>query len=418
MNEDWLHKVHDKMSDYEIDEPDNLWEAIEERLEEKSQQKHPVILIWIKRAVAAAAMLAFVISLSLYMLKDMTESNEAPLLSTAVKTESSSPDNTLATTSKHPTHTTPQALKHYQNRQMTAGVEDHDQSSTTDIIGKPDTELSSGEQNTQISEPDSKDSITDETRHHNVNQSAQNTRYIASTINLSDKSRKHLSFAVFTSGGSGASMNSRSIGRASLSSIGSDKATWEDSPMLGILLFNRGQEIDTEIKHRLPIRAGITFTYNINDRLGIESGVSYANLTTDIREGSNKNYYTGEQKLHYIGIPVNLKYRIFSWQRLDMYASAGVLAEKCVSAKIDKDCFIDYQQKKSESENLSEKPLQWSVNSSVGVQCNLLKSLGIYIEPGVSYYFNDGSEIQTVYKDKPLNFNLNMGLRITFGSSK
>lgn len=39
----------------------------------------------------------------------------------------------------------------------------------------------------------------------------------------------------------------------------------------------------------------------------------------------------------------------------------------------------------------------------------------MYVEPGISYYFDDGSPISTIYKEKPVNFNLNLGLRFTFG---
>ena len=71
---------------------------------------------------------------------------------------------------------------------------------------------------------------------------------------------------------------------------------------------------------------------------------------------------------------------------------------------------------KKETQDLNEKPFQWSVNASVGLQYNISPSIGLYAEPGVSYYFNDGTSIKTIYKDKPCNFNLNLGLRFTFGN--
>ena len=54
-----------------------------------------------------------------------------------------------------------------------------------------------------------------------------------------------------------------------------------------------------------------------------------------------------------------------------------------------------------------------SVNAAAGVQFNVLDNIGIYAEPGVSYHFDDGSSLQTIYKEKPLNFNLNFGVRYT-----
>ena len=91
--------------------------------------------------------------------------------------------------------------------------------------------------------------------------------------------------------------------------LGADKASWEDNPMLGILLFNQGQDVANEVKHRLPVRTGLSFAYRINDRLSIESGLLYTLLTSDLKYGSESHYIAGQQKLHYIGVPVNARYR-------------------------------------------------------------------------------------------------------------
>ena len=55
--------------------------------------------------------------------------------------------------------------------------------------------------------------------------------------------------------------------------------------------------------------------------------------------------------------------------------------------------------------------LQWSVSGAVGFQYNFIDRLGVYVEPGVGYYFDDGSNVLTIYKDKPFNFNFQVGLR-------
>ena len=46
-------------------------------------------------------------------------------------------------------------------------------------------------------------------------------------------------------------------------------------------------------------------------------------------------------------------------------------------------------------------------------QYDFSKLVGVYLEPGVSYYFDNGSDVRTIYKDKPFNFNLNLGVRFT-----
>ena len=114
-----------------------------------------------------------------------------------------------------------------------------------------------------------------------------------------------------------------------------------------------------------------------------------------------------------MGIPVTAKYTVASWNSIKAYASAGFLAEKCVAGKTEKEYVIGDNTMFSETEKTVVKPLQWSVNAAVGVQLDITPAVGVYAEPGLSYYFNNGSPVRTIYKDKPLNFNLNVGVRLT-----
>ena len=36
-----------------------------------------------------------------------------------------------------------------------------------------------------------------------------------------------------------------------------------------------------------------------------------------------------------------------------------------------------------------------------------------YAEPGVVYYFDDGSNVNTIRKEHPFNFNIQLGVRFT-----
>ena len=59
-------------------------------------------------------------------------------------------------------------------------------------------------------------------------------------------------------------------------------------------------------------------------------------------------------------------------------------------------------------------PLQFSVSGAVGAQFNATMLIGVYVEPGVAYFFDDGSDVQTIRKDTPFNFNLQAGIRFTY----
>ncbi|CDB04951.1 putative uncharacterized protein [Prevotella sp. CAG:520] len=197
--------------------------------------------------------------------------------------------------------------------------------------------------------------------------------------------------------------------------VGPDDVIWADNPQLGIGIFNQGKSVKTEYKHRLPVRVGLNVAYRLTDRLSVESGVSYTRLSSDMKDGTKNNYSSSSQKLDYIGVPLNVKYRAFGYRRLSVYASAGLLTEKCVSGKTTHEYVISGEKKKHETEDVAAKPWQLSVNAALGAQFDVLRNVGVYVEPGVSYYFDDRSTLSTIYKEKPLNFNLNLGVRYTIG---
>lgn len=84
-----------------------------------------------------------------------------------------------------------------------------------------------------------------------------------------------------------------------------------------------------------------------------------------------------------------------------LYVTGGGMVEKCVYGKLG-------------SEKETVKPLQFSVSGGAGIQVNATKRVGVYFEPGVSYFFDDGSSIQTIRKENPFNFNMQAGIRLTY----
>ena len=88
---------------------------------------------------------------------------------------------------------------------------------------------------------------------------------------------------------------------------------------------------------------------------------------------------------------------------------------KNVSGKLSTDYVINDKPESTEKDNISIDRLQWSINTSVGVEYNLFSKIGLYAEPGVIYYFKNGSEVETIYKEKPVNVNLRVGLRFSLG---
>ncbi|MBD5356888.1 MAG: PorT family protein [Bacteroides sp.] len=173
-----------------------------------------------------------------------------------------------------------------------------------------------------------------------------------------------------------------------------------------------------DYSHHMPIKIGVTFLYHLSKSVGIETGLVYTYLSSDVKYVPTENslFSSGEQSLHYIGIPVNLKYRPLSWKWFNLYLSGGLEVDKCVSGST-KRYYAKIKPNGATSTvfNITERPVQFSINGSVGFQINLNNFLGIYLEPGISYYFKDGSSLNTIYKKHPCDFNLNVGFRFNLG---
>lgn len=424
MKEDWLKDIHDKMTEYEAEEPRGLWNDIcrarqQEEQSETDGRSKTVVWLWTRRVAAVAAMVAFVVSIG-YFTKGGKEKPSTSLTAEKVKTANTEKEEQVAII---PDKTGEESgvpagntyFRMPKEKLLAKAAIPSVRTSAEAIADTVAADKSPSETKQQALEETPDTHRHKQQRHDKSNRGTYLNNYIAHANTGNDKSGK-LSCAVFMTGGASSVFNRKTIGDDFSVGAGPDDSDWEDSPLLGILLYNQGKEIKTDIKHRLPVRAGVSFAYKINERLSLESGVTYTNLTSDMREGSDSHYFTGEQTLHYVGVPLNMRYKIISWKGLELYASSGLLAEKCVSGKQKKEHILNNKVEKKETQDLNEKPFQWSVNASAGLQYNISPSIGLYAEPGVSYYFNDGTSIKNIYKDKPCNFNLNLGLRFTFGN--
>ena len=200
---------------------------------------------------------------------------------------------------------------------------------------------------------------------------------------------------------------------------GVSSADWVDRRVesaAGVIVYNQ-PEVSTEYSHKMPVKIGASIRYDFNRFLGIESGLTYSFLSSDLKtgeEGAVSGWSKGVQSMHYLGIPLNLSFNIFSSRYFNAYVTAGGLMEKCVRGSLKTDEYLDGKYHGSSSTTLKQKGLQWSVNGAAGIQVNILPQLGLYMEPGVSHHFSNNSKVRTIYSDKPTDFSLGFGLRYTF----
>lgn len=182
-----------------------------------------------------------------------------------------------------------------------------------------------------------------------------------------------------------------------------------------LVVYNQ-PEVETKYSHKLPVKFGVSFRYGFNERLGIESGLTYTllNSTFTTAAGTANGNTTGKQTLHYIGIPLNVTYSIIGSKLFNVYASAGGAMEKAVGGYFETTGHVDGKRSETNRNSLKPKELQWSLNASAGAQVNVMNQLGLYVEPGISYRIPSGSHVRSIYTDKKLDFSIGFGIRFNF----
>lgn len=199
---------------------------------------------------------------------------------------------------------------------------------------------------------------------------------------------------------------------------GVTKTDWIDKDSKASAIVYNQPEVQEEYSHKIPVKVGLTARYNITGRLGVETGLTYSILSSSVKTGNSetgKNWSTGSQTLHYLGIPLNISFNILNSRYVNIYVTGGGMMEKSISGSIKTDEYVDGKFARTLTAKISPKGLQWSVNAAAGVQANILPQLGFFVEPGVSHHFKNSSRVRSIYTDKPTDFSLGFGLRYSFG---
>ena len=156
-------------------------------------------------------------------------------------------------------------------------------------------------------------------------------------------------------------------------------------------------------KHHAPVSVGMQIAFGVAPRLSLSTGVVYTRTSSDFYPYAPNNDYNVHQVLHYVGIPVGLNYELWRSGGFHAYVMAG--AEAAYNVKNDTD------EDGTRKQDAKRDRVQFSGKASLGAQYDISPSVGLYIEPGAKYYFDNGSDVENTFKDKKLNFNLQFGLR-------
>lgn len=185
-----------------------------------------------------------------------------------------------------------------------------------------------------------------------------------------------------------------------------------DDGYSAVLLKNNYQEVSTTSRHYLPVNVGFSLGWEFAPGFSLSAGVDYTCLVSDLSSGTDATRYETRQTLHYLGIPVTLEWSFVQRSRLRAYLYAGGQARKAVYGTSSTRYVIDSAPWEPVIEKIGETPLQWSAGAGAGVEYMLGDKVGLYAEPGLNYYFDNGSPVENVFKSRPMNFNLTLGLRL------
>ena len=233
MNDDWLKHIHDTMSDFETDEPENLWEAIESGLPTSTRARKSFFRPWMR--YAAAAVLCALVALPVYLaINSGSDYNATPLRFARYYPEKSAllamPEiKFIAKASDAPKNTyTPTATE-----KPTAYTETQElrNDSTPAVVNEKEETI----------EPEP--SVRQESRNRNIDRSHPDNynNFYKNTAHRKRKSTQgRLSISLAASSGAGTlfAQNSGSPQQPLHSS--SNGIAWYDSPTLGMLVSTKG----------------------------------------------------------------------------------------------------------------------------------------------------------------------------------
>ena len=151
--------------------------------------------------------------------------------------------------------------------------------------------------------------------------------------------------------------------------------------------------------HYLPVKAGLSASFALSDRLNVTTGLEYSLYLSRFKSLSETEW----QQAHYIGIPVRLDYTLLSYKGLDLYLGGGMEADYCLAAlRAGKD--------------IEKDGWSFSLLGAGGVQYHFTERMGVFMEPQITWTIPSENRVLETYRtDHPFMFSVAGGLRLFFG---
>lgn len=417
-NQDWTSKLQEQLAGYQESVSHDLWAGIEQSLAHSETGKKARIVYFKRWSAAAAAVALLGIGGSyVYLHQEDVEKGNLQLASHAVSpSHAVSADLQSAASSVAVNHVSP---SHAVSADLQSAAS---QKKMGNVLEKEsENEISLLAENPEPAEPVSEDKATDKSSDHkaltrstdhHAGAYASQSYHFEKNEEVSGWSMQLYAENLTPSLGG---VNSDASGGYNDFSYGTMA-----EPMPGVIpdptaggiygeeyllasykAIQRNQQVNA--KHHAPVSVGLQVAFGIAPRLSLSTGLVYTRTSSDFYPYAPSSNYNVHQVLHYVGIPVGLNYEF--WQ------SGGFHAYVMAGAEADYNVKNDTEEEGVKKEDAKRDRVQFSGKASLGAQYDITPKVGLYIEPGAKYYFDNGSHVENTFKDKKLNFNLQFGLR-------
>ena len=411
---DWTEQLRERLADYEADAPEGLWADIERRLTQQPtsvvvppQQKSTVTPLW-RRWVSIAALVALVAGMGWWFwpkeqtangpLAKMEQTQSKPL----AKQEPELRESPVRTGRTESSLTTEKEFAHY-GKKVRINQTDNNILSQNHISADNQAETKRAEVPPQPQRSSQQQPPTPSALRSRAEVFPQRTSPLPSPT----KNRKGITIGLMANNGlmaynhtNGVMMSPEMASRYDFSDYlppGSTRATEEPIWLIGY---------EERQHHDHPISFGLTVSYPLTNRWTLSTGLVYTRLNSQFVNVLSGTPITTDQRLDYLGVPLNMQYHVLKGKGWKAYASAGAQIDWNIRAKRNTEG-VDV--------NARNDHPQWSLAGGIGVEYDIIPLVGIYAEPGLRYYLKNDSKVDNFFKDQPFNWTLQIGIRLNLG---
>ena len=384
--EQWTEQLREKLSGFQEAVPEGLWEDIEAALDEAPVKRRPAAS-WRRWSAAAAIVLLLVGGSLLLWNREETRMAETAEVANVLQTQAKAVQ----------TVTEPAVLE--QEKAITS-IQDKQLSSQGQELAHQDKEPLTQEE-TATSAPVVEQNVAVD-QNVDKKESLPETTDFFPSVEMRRAKRQPLMAALYA--GDGLS-DGQTVERVQMShGMAQQYAALDDGAI------TRAEPIwlanyEERENHERPFAIGMQLRYPLSERLSLTSGLVYTRLKSEFTQVMKGSKVEQEQRLHYVGVPLGLQYSLLQFGHLNIYASAGGQLDWNVKARM---------RVMGREADIDRDRCQWSLSGSIGLSYAITPILGLYVEPGIHHYLDNGSAVRNYFKDKPTNVTLQMGLQLNF----